>query len=77
MTNKEKILQFIESETEANIKESRFDFDSCTAGVISKLLFLDRTNISRILNELYRENILIKISGKPIKYISKICSTKL
>lgn len=71
MTNKEKILQFIESETEANIKESRFDFDSCTAGVISKLLFLDRTNISRILNELYRENILIKISGKPIKYISK------
>lgn len=70
MTNKEKILQFIESETEANIKESRFDFDSCTASVISKLLFLDRTNISRILNELYRENILIKISGKPIKYIA-------
>ena len=34
-------------------------------------LFLDRSNVSRTLNELHRTGILIKKNGRPTSYISK------
>lgn len=71
MTNKDTIFQLIHEETEKNIAENRYDFERCTAVILSKSLFQDRTNVSRILNELFREGKLIKLSGRPVKFISK------
>lgn len=71
MTNKQLIYQFIQKETEKNLSENRFDFEHNTAVTIAKELYQDRTNVSRILNELFREEKLIKITGRPTKYISR------
>ncbi|MBU5592006.1 sigma 54-interacting transcriptional regulator [Clostridium sp. MSJ-4] len=60
-SNKEEILDFIE------ISMSN-DEVGLSAGEIAKELKLQRSNVSSILNELYREGVLLKIKGKPVLY---------
>lgn len=70
-TNKDKIIQFIKDETSKCIQNNSYTFEKCNALIISMELFLDRSNVSRTLNELHRTGILIKKNGRPTSYISK------
>ena len=47
------------------------EFEQCNAYTISLDLSLDRSNVSRILNQLFTNNQLIKIEGRPTLFISK------
>ena len=66
-TNKEKILQFIKEETSKNIQEQSYTFEKCNAQIISMELFLDRANVSRVLNEFHKSGKLIKKTGRPTR----------
>ena len=71
MTIRDDILNFIIEETGKSIQEKRFDFENCNASFISQVIYQDRTNVSRILNQLFREELLIKKIGRPTIFISK------
>lgn len=71
MTIRDDILNFIAEETEKSIQEKRLDFENCNASFLSQVIYQDRTNVSRILNQLFREEILIKKIGRPTVFISK------
>ena len=48
-----------------------------TASELSEYISLDRTNVSRYLNKLYKENRVDKVVGRPVVYsISRIDSNK-
>lgn len=70
-TNKDKIIRFIQDETAKSIQDNIFTFEKCNALIISMELFLDRSNVSRTLNELHRSGVFIKKTGRPATYISK------
>lgn len=71
MSIKSEILEYITISTKKNLQEKKYGFENCTAPIIAKSLYQDRTNVSRILNELFREGRLIKKIGKPTIFISK------
>ncbi|EOH93898.1 hypothetical protein [Enterococcus pallens] len=71
MTNKQKILQLLEKECQRYIDLTAFTFANCHASYLANELFLDRSNVSRILNDLHREKQLIKLKGKPAYYFSR------
>lgn len=71
MTNKQKILQLLEKECQRCIDLQAFSFANCHASYLANELFLDRSNVSRILNGLHREKQLIKLKGKPAYYFSR------
>ncbi len=71
MSRKEQIEQYIEKQTSLKIADNSFNFENCNAYIISLDLNINRTNVSRILNQLFTENRLIKIDGRPTLYISK------
>lgn len=71
MTNKQKILQLLEKECRRYIDLTAFTFANCHASYLANELFLDRSNVSRILNDLHREKQLIKLKGKPAYYFSR------
>ncbi|MFR4219742.1 MAG: hypothetical protein ACLT16_19235, partial [[Clostridium] innocuum] len=52
----------------ANKEYTGINIDAFT---ISLDLKLDRANVSRMLNDLWRENILIKIQGRPTFYLHR------
>lgn len=61
-TNKERILDYM-------LTTSRqLDIHEFTTNAIAENLDLQRTNVSTILNVLYQEKRIDKISGKPVKY---------
>ena len=71
MTNKQKILALLEKECQRCIDLQSFTFANCHASFVANSLFLDRSNVSRILNELHREDRLIKLKGKPAFYFAR------
>lgn len=71
MSIKSEILEYITISTKKNLQKKNYGFENCTAPIIAKSLYQDRTNVSRILNELFREGKLIKKIGKPTIFISK------
>ena len=58
-TNKEKILSYLKEETLQSINHHNFTFEKCNALILSMELYIDRTNVSRILNDLHKEGKLI------------------
>ncbi|AEE91836.1 PTS system transcriptional activator [Tepidanaerobacter acetatoxydans Re1] len=75
MTRKEKVfiaLKNLSSDVSAAkiAEDLSFGFDAET---ISKVTEIDRSNVSRELNELVRENKAIKIIGRPVKFFAKSC----
>lgn len=70
-TRKELILDQVRTYTLNAITDNSFKFDSCNANDIALDLKLDRSNVSRILNQLFNEFILIKVQGRPTLYLSK------
>lgn len=71
MTRKAEVEILIEKITEEKIKDQSFNFENCNAYYIALELNINRSNASRILNQLVSENRLIKIEGRPTLYISK------
>ena len=62
MNNREQILELIKQETKKNTKGVYTD-------EISQRLKLQRSNVSLILNDLYKEGVLLKIKHKPVLYV--------
>ncbi|MDO4474407.1 MAG: PRD domain-containing protein [Eubacteriales bacterium] len=70
-SRKTTILEKIMSYTRESILDNSFSFEQCNAYEISLELKIDRSNVSRILNQLFNEYKLIKISGRPTTYLSR------
>lgn len=62
MNNREQILELIKHETKQGA-------NGVYTGEISQKLNIQRSNVSLILNELYKEGILLKINHKPVLYM--------
>lgn len=71
VSRKELIFQTVQDYTSKAIMEKNLDFSNCNAYILSLDLHIDRSNISRILNQLFQEGKLIKTSGRPTLYISR------
>ena len=64
-TNKEKILSYLKEETLQSINHHNFTFEKCNALILSMELYIDRTNVSRILNDLHLSLIHISEPTRP------------
>lgn len=73
MSNSRKniILEKITTYTRQSILDDTFDFHKCNAYDIALDLKIDRSNVSRILNQLFHDFQLIKILGRPTTFISR------
>lgn len=70
-TRRDLILSLVREYTSESIADKSFRFDKCNANDIALDLKLDRSNVSRILNQLFQELLLIKVEGRPTLYLSK------
>lgn len=73
MTNKEKVFNYI-SNTLNNINKNNVLKNhsyGVNADYLSRNLGISRANISYILNELVRENLLVKLISRPVYYLTK------
>lgn len=70
MDRKQQIYEHLRSLTQNIFQENNFNFDSCNAHIISLDLGIDRSNVSRILNQLFQENRTIKIQGRPTTFLA-------
>lgn len=70
-SRKAQILTTIADKTREGFLMTDYKFDDCNAYNLSIILKLNRSNISRILNELYEEGLLIKIHGRPTMYLDR------
>ncbi len=59
-SSKDQVLDFFQENSEGN--------EGFSANEVSESLNMQRSNASSILNELYRQGILLKIKGKPVIY---------
>jgi len=66
----EKVLHYVHQETLSFIQKNKLDDSGCDALNMSLDLKLDRSNISRILNTLWKQGSLLKIQGRPVLYLS-------
>ena len=62
MTRREKILAYVKSQAGVNTQ-------GLTTLAISEALGIIRSNVSKELNALVRENILQKSTGRPVRYL--------
>ena len=69
------IQNLIASYTANGITAHTYDFSGCNAHDIALILKIDRTNVSRVLNQLHRENRLIKLQGRPTLYLDCLLYT--
>jgi transcriptional regulator with AAA-type ATPase domain len=73
LTNKEKVFNYI-SNTLNNINKNNVLKNhsyGVNADYLSRNLGISRANISYILNELVRENLLVKLISRPVYYLTK------
>ena len=71
INRKNQILKYIAEVTSIAIANKDCDNILTDAFTISLDLNLDRANVSRLLNELWRNNELIKIQGRPTAYLHR------
>lgn len=69
INRREKIQEYIRSKTEEIIKSEKIDDNGVVAEDISYELKFDRANVSRELNNLWKNGFLIKIAGRPVFYL--------
>lgn len=70
-SREESIYKYIEKITLERIQTKNFEYLNTDAQTISIDLHLDRANVSRILNNLFRKNLLVKIQGRPTYYLGR------
>lgn len=68
---KDIILEFLSEHTESALTQNRLDTIGYDASVLSIDLKIERSNISRTLNDLCRDGYLTKIQGRPTLYIAR------
>lgn len=68
---KDSIYEQITNCTRESILDNSFEFEHCNAYDISLDLKIDRSNVSRLLNKMFHEYLLIKINGRPTTYLSR------
>ena len=66
-----KIEEVLQALHELEVKTEK----GVSASDISKRMNIDRTNISRYLNQLYSEKKILRINGRPVLYCSVKCKT--
>lgn len=67
MNRKEKIFQYLSEY--ARIQTDSGLEPEADSGFIAEKLGLDRSNVSRDLNELAREGLAVKLDGRPVKFV--------
>lgn len=83
MYRKERIYQFVEQcVAHIGYNEIREGFEGVSTKEIAEATGLDRANCSKELNRLYKEQLLVKIDGRPVRYfpanrLQKIFGLKL
>lgn len=70
-SRRSQLLQHIAEITSIAIANKEYTGINTDAFTISLDLNLDRANVSRMLNDLWRENVLIKIQGRPTFYLHR------
>ena len=71
INRKERILAAVQENTRVLIDQTRDEDSWVHAEMIAQQLGMDRANVARELNTLYRDGQLIKIQGKPTLYICR------
>lgn len=70
MNRKESLYQMLDKYTRQALLDNFLDFSNCCAHIVALDLSLDRSNVSRLMNQLFQEHRLIKIAGRPTLYLS-------
>lgn len=65
---KDEVLDFLNKATKDVLDNN--SKETLDASYISNQLHCDRSNVSRIINELWREGKIIKIAGRPVSFLS-------
>ena len=69
MLRKDRIYQYILDQTGIiTCEQIQQGYEGITATQLARELDLDRANVSKDLHQLFQENILLKINGKPVHY---------
>lgn len=68
---KDSIYEKIVTYTRESVLDNSFQFEHCNAFDIALELKIDRSNVSRLLNQMFHEYLLIKINGRPTTYLSR------
>lgn len=72
MLRKSKVLDCLRQECEQiSVSQIENGFDGISAAHLSEVLKMDRANISKELNHLHQECLVIKITGRPVFYFDK------
>lgn len=71
MNRKHEINCFIKQNTQSKLYTKQYDTVPLTASQVSEELHMDRSNVSRLMNNLYREGELIKTKSKPTYFLSR------
>ena len=76
LSRQERVLEIVEKNTRAVLDISSDDAEPVHAGMIADALQIDRSNVARELNGLFREGLVIKFQGKPTRYVSRSILTE-
>lgn len=75
MKRKDLIYQYVKKNT-AHLTKEEIEFgNGLTTSIIAEQLGIIRNNVSKELNELVREEKVIKLSGRPVRYVDATCMT--
>ena len=66
---KEVILAAVQEDTEKALANPAAGAEWSHAASLAKRLLMDRANVARELNSLYQDGQLIKLQGKPIRFL--------
>lgn len=70
-SRQEKVLEVVRKNTLRTLEKPSSEAQWIHAGAIADTLKMDRANVARELNKLYRDGQLIKLQGKPTLYICR------
>ncbi|GGE25907.1 transcriptional antiterminator [Pullulanibacillus camelliae] len=68
---KELIIDYIKEATQAFLFHDEYDLSQLQTNVIAHHFSMERTSISRILNDAVKEGLLIKINTRPVYFLHK------
>ncbi len=70
MNRKERILHYLREATDHFASSGFSDLERLETSDIARALHLDRTNVSKLLNELWNAGQVVKVQGRPTLYLS-------
>lgn len=70
--SKDRILEYLVDQCKKQKSENRTNIIGCSTKEIANALSIQRSNVSSILNKLYKEGKIIKTKGKPVIYTANL-----